>query len=206
MQLVEALRYKPEGRGFDSRWCHWNFPLTNPSSRTMALGSTQLLTEMSTRNISYGLRQPVRKANNLTAFMCRLSWYLGASAYWRTQGLSRPVMGLLYLYLLHHYKIRNYQCVRDSVVAMKATRIGGEEVQLHPFLTSSVDGGERSASRPSRCTTGKPPPPPQYSFSRRLGGPQSRSGSFGKERTSYLYQKSNPGPSGPWPTAPWVNP
>jgi hypothetical protein len=24
-QLVEALRYKPECRGFDSRWCHWNF-------------------------------------------------------------------------------------------------------------------------------------------------------------------------------------
>ena len=27
-QLVEALRYKPEGRGFDSRWCHWKFSLT----------------------------------------------------------------------------------------------------------------------------------------------------------------------------------
>jgi hypothetical protein len=27
-QLVEALRYKPEGRGFDFRWCHWNFSLT----------------------------------------------------------------------------------------------------------------------------------------------------------------------------------
>ena len=27
-QLVEALRYKPEGRGFDSRLCHWNFSLT----------------------------------------------------------------------------------------------------------------------------------------------------------------------------------
>ena len=27
-QLVEALRYKPEGRGFDSLWCHWNFLLT----------------------------------------------------------------------------------------------------------------------------------------------------------------------------------
>ena len=25
--LVEALRYKPEGRGFDSRWGHWNFSL-----------------------------------------------------------------------------------------------------------------------------------------------------------------------------------
>ena len=22
VQLVEALRHKPEGRGFDSRWCH----------------------------------------------------------------------------------------------------------------------------------------------------------------------------------------
>ena len=27
-KLVEALRYKPEGRGFDSRWCHYNFSLT----------------------------------------------------------------------------------------------------------------------------------------------------------------------------------
>ena len=28
VQLVEALLYKSEGRGFDSRWCHWNFSLT----------------------------------------------------------------------------------------------------------------------------------------------------------------------------------
>jgi hypothetical protein len=27
-QLVEAPRYKPEGRGFDSRLCHWNSSLT----------------------------------------------------------------------------------------------------------------------------------------------------------------------------------
>ena len=26
-QLVEALDYKPEGRGLDSRWRHWNFSL-----------------------------------------------------------------------------------------------------------------------------------------------------------------------------------
>ena len=25
VQLVEALRYKPEGRGFYSRWCHSDF-------------------------------------------------------------------------------------------------------------------------------------------------------------------------------------
>jgi hypothetical protein len=24
----EALRYKPEGRGFDSRWCRWILSLT----------------------------------------------------------------------------------------------------------------------------------------------------------------------------------
>ena len=27
-QLVEALRYKPQGRGFDSRWSYWNFSVT----------------------------------------------------------------------------------------------------------------------------------------------------------------------------------
>jgi len=27
-QLVEALYYKSEGRGFDSRWCQLNFSLT----------------------------------------------------------------------------------------------------------------------------------------------------------------------------------
>jgi hypothetical protein len=27
VQLVEALRYKPEGRGLVFQWCHWNFSL-----------------------------------------------------------------------------------------------------------------------------------------------------------------------------------
>ena len=27
-QWAEALRYKPEGRGFYSQLCHWNFSLT----------------------------------------------------------------------------------------------------------------------------------------------------------------------------------
>jgi hypothetical protein len=26
--VIAALRYKPEGRGIDSRLCHWNFLLT----------------------------------------------------------------------------------------------------------------------------------------------------------------------------------
>ena len=43
-QLVETLRYKPRGRGFDSQWCHENFYLHNPSDRTMVLGIAQLVT------------------------------------------------------------------------------------------------------------------------------------------------------------------
>jgi len=26
--VVKTLRYKPAGRGFDSRWYHWNFSVT----------------------------------------------------------------------------------------------------------------------------------------------------------------------------------
>jgi hypothetical protein len=36
-------------------------------------------------------------ADNLTTFMCRLSRNLWASTSWNPKGLSRPVMGLLYL-------------------------------------------------------------------------------------------------------------
>jgi hypothetical protein len=41
----------------------------------------------------------MRRADNLTTFVCRLSWNLGASTFWNTQSLSRPVTGLLYLNL-----------------------------------------------------------------------------------------------------------
>jgi hypothetical protein len=44
----------------------------NPSNRTMALGSTQPLTEMSTRNLpGGGKKRPARGADNLTA-ICEL--------------------------------------------------------------------------------------------------------------------------------------
>jgi hypothetical protein len=42
------------------------FSCPNPSSRTMALGSTQPLAEMSTRNLSGGEGLPAHKADNLT--------------------------------------------------------------------------------------------------------------------------------------------
>jgi hypothetical protein len=37
--------------------------------------------------------------DNITTFICRLSWNLGPLTSWITQGLSRPVRGLIYLCL-----------------------------------------------------------------------------------------------------------
>jgi hypothetical protein len=53
-QLVEALRYKSEGRGFDSPMVSLEFfiDIILPA----ALWPTQPLTEMSTRNISWGVK------------------------------------------------------------------------------------------------------------------------------------------------------
>jgi len=52
----------------------------------MALGLTQPLTEMSTRNISWGVKVSVHRADNLTTFMCRMSLNLGASTSWNPSG------------------------------------------------------------------------------------------------------------------------
>jgi hypothetical protein len=43
------------------------FNLPNPSSRTMTLGSTQPLTEISTRNFPGDKGRPAHKADNITA-------------------------------------------------------------------------------------------------------------------------------------------
>jgi hypothetical protein len=74
----------------------------NPFGCTMALGSTQPLTEMSTSGIFRGVKTADAWADNLTTFMCWLSWNLGASTFWEWQGLSRPVQGLIYLLLLKY--------------------------------------------------------------------------------------------------------
>jgi hypothetical protein len=57
----------------------------------MALGSTQSLTEMSTRNIPWGERRPANKADNLTA-ICEPIVYknVGASTSHRPMGVHGP--------------------------------------------------------------------------------------------------------------------
>jgi hypothetical protein len=62
--LVTAVTLLPS-RCLATIWGFFNSP--NPSSRTKALESTQLLTEMGTRNLPGGKGRPARKADNLTA-------------------------------------------------------------------------------------------------------------------------------------------
>jgi hypothetical protein len=51
--------------GVPMEWIFFNLP--NPSSRTMTLGSTQCLTEMSIRNLPGDKWHPALKTENLTA-------------------------------------------------------------------------------------------------------------------------------------------
>jgi hypothetical protein len=64
---VEALGYKLEDRGFDPDVVIGFLNWPNHSSCTVALGSTQPLTEMTSRNLLRGKVSPARKADNLTA-------------------------------------------------------------------------------------------------------------------------------------------
>jgi hypothetical protein len=50
----------------------------------------------------------------------------------------------------------------------------------HPFLTSALDSGEWSVSRPERFTPGEKSP--RYPLDRGLGEPQSQSGRYGEEK------------------------
>jgi hypothetical protein len=58
--------------------------------------------------------------------------------------------------------------------------MGGIEVQFYPFMTTALEGGEGSASRPDRSL---PPGKNRYPLYRRLGGPQGRSGKVWKIST-----------------------
>jgi len=96
--VAKVLCYKFEGRWFIGIF-HWH----NPSNHTLALGSTQPLTEMSTRSISWGQRWLVHKADNLTTILCR-SHNLGTLTSWNLLGHSRPLTGLLYFFIWNSHR------------------------------------------------------------------------------------------------------
>ena len=83
-QLVQATRYKPEARGFDSRWCHCRIlPTALRSLGRLSLSNINKYQE-------YFLGGKGGRWVGLTTFMCRLSRNLGAS----TSGTLRACPGI----------------------------------------------------------------------------------------------------------------
>jgi hypothetical protein len=98
VQLVQAhCATKPEGRGSDSPdgvtiIFHWR----NPSDRNMALGSTQPLTEMSTRNSWF---QTFAMFAMLYVFFCVIPRRL--NFIWRRFGKHCSIFIGKYVYIIH---------------------------------------------------------------------------------------------------------
>jgi hypothetical protein len=67
------------------------FNLPSPSNRTMALGSTQPLTEISTRNLPRGKGRLARKADNLTAICEPIVYKMWEPRRLTTLWASQPV-------------------------------------------------------------------------------------------------------------------
>jgi len=95
----EALRYKSEGSVSIPDGIIGIFHWCNPSSRTMALGGTQPLTERNIRNISWGkggwcvnLTSQLSCANHLEIWAC-----------------NRPVQGLLELFVKYWTEISIFE-------------------------------------------------------------------------------------------------
>jgi hypothetical protein len=77
----------PEGRLFESRMRSIFFSLPNPSSRTMVLGSTEPLTEMSTRNLPGVKSGWCVGLTTLPPSVSRMSENVGASTSRNPKGL-----------------------------------------------------------------------------------------------------------------------
>jgi len=68
--------------------------------------------------------------------MCRLSWNLEASNSWNPHGLSRPVMGLLYLYLLLKH-ISDTGCQHDRVLFLSCHHDSARTSTSHVHIKSN---------------------------------------------------------------------
>jgi hypothetical protein len=120
------------------------FNRPNLSRRTMALGSTELVTEMISRNLPGGKGRPARKVDNLTAIYepnvqkmrgpRRLTtlWASAAYYYWNTFTVFQPYVDtpLVYICFLCHFtnifsvllKLIYTQCEISSLVQQHRKR------------------------------------------------------------------------------------
>jgi hypothetical protein len=101
---------------------HWNFSLTH----SFRLHHGPEDESASNRIFPEELRRPVRVSDNLTTSMCLLSWNLGASTFWKPQGLSRPALPFYcedtvkFGDSLNNKQLKNYSYFEKSVCALKS--------------------------------------------------------------------------------------
>jgi len=84
----------------------------------------------------------VRTADNLTTFVCRLSRNLGASTSWNPQGLSRHVMGFIYILPIIIYSkliLSVYVVQVTSVAHLKGSHCSVLKCPNTTFHTQFVD-------------------------------------------------------------------
>jgi len=102
----EALHYKPESGGFESRWCHWNFSLTysfRPHCDPWVDSASN-----SNEYQEYFLGSKGGRCLGLTSLPlsyadCLKIWE--PQPPWNPLGLSRPVIGLLYIYSVFLFRL-----------------------------------------------------------------------------------------------------
>jgi hypothetical protein len=88
------------------------FNLPNPSSRTMALVSTQPLTKMSTRNLPGGKNRPATRADNLAAICEPNVWKYGSLNLSNPKGLHGLYRENSTFALCWHINIHSLHIVR----------------------------------------------------------------------------------------------
>ena len=102
---IETLRYKlrhcatnwDTALQADFRWDYWDFSLTKSFRPHYGSGVDSDSNGNEYEECFLGQRWPVRAADNLATFMCRLSRNCGSLYLLKPKGLSRPVQGQIHL-------------------------------------------------------------------------------------------------------------